>query len=166
MTDQPSQEVLDQLQQSMLDTPLTSTAPDSLVQLIDEALELQGVIEGIKESLKAANERFDMLRKTLIPEAMRVAGMVDAAGHGKVSHRSGAKVHLRSELHAYVLAADKPRLMDWLRANGQQDLIKEDVHHSTLKAFCKERQEDGGALPPMVKVSPETVAVITLPKGE
>lgn len=146
--------------------PVTDSANVALAQLVDEALELDQVIDSYKESLKAAQERYDKLRKVLIPDAMRQAGLVDASGHGSFSHRSGAKLHLRHDLNAYVLAADKPKLFAWLREDGHGDLIREEVHSSTLRAFCKERVEDGATLPPWVQLSPETVAIIKVPKAK
>jgi hypothetical protein len=153
-------------QTSLLADEAPPAPPEALAALIDEALELQGVIDSYEESLKAAKARFDLLRKTLIPDAMRHAKIVDASGHGKVSHHSGARIHLRHDLNAYVLAADKPSLIHWLKKEGHGDLVREEVHHSTLKAFCKERIENRATLPPQVKTSPETVAVITVPKSK
>jgi hypothetical protein len=44
----------------------------------------------------------------------------------------------------------KEQFHEWLKANGQGDLIKEEVHSQTLRAFVKNLLEEGKALPPGV----------------
>jgi|SRR6266550_1596866 len=167
MTGKPSEKLIEQIALVQDEPMITGTGQiDAVAQLVDEVLELKEVIDGYKEVLKAAEERYDTLRKTRIPEAMRHAGLVDAAGHGKLSHHSGARVHLRQDLNAYVLAADRSQLFTWLRAEGHGAMIQETVNHQTLKAFCKEQKENNGLLPDFIKTSPETVAVITVQKKE
>lgn len=80
---------------------------------------------------------------------------------GSFTTSSGARVALRTDLHAGVKSEDKPKLFKWLRENGLGDLIREDVHAQTLKAAVRERLEEGLPIPEYITRHWETTATLT-----
>lgn len=92
-------------------------------------------------------KEYDRLREEVLPDAMRRAGIVSDDGRGSFTLPDGATVYLRSTLYPSVRKANQPRFHAWLREEGHGDLIKETVHHQTLKAFCREQVEAGRNLP-------------------
>lgn len=127
----------------------------------EELEELRAKKDELDAQLKRLNERIRELTLAEIPELMEKAGLVAASGKGSFTLASGARIHLKNDLYANIKAEDKPTLFTWLRRRKLGDMIREDVHHQTLKAFCKERLEDGEDLPPMITTHFETSAVLT-----
>lgn len=144
-------------------TPTGDTA--TVMELIEEAERLKEELDRLDAEKKQVSGRYETLRKKLIPDAMHAAGMVNAAGKASVTTMSGARVSLRTEVYASVNVSEQPKFFRWLRENNLGDLIKETVHPQTLKAFAKERRENGEELPEYMKVHEETAAVITRPRG-
>jgi len=133
----------------------------TLLPLVDELLHLKDMLETVEEDKRQLNQRYDDIRKRLLPEAMAAAGLVGPDGKGSFSHASGAKIHLRAEVHAAVAKASEQAFFAWLRANNEGGLIKETVPAQTIKKWAKDRLEEGQPLPPMVAAHLETTAVIT-----
>lgn len=139
--------------------------PTELVQKLAGEMEMLRVkIDGITDTLSGIKSRYEEVRRTELPDAMRAAGMVGGDGKGSFSTASGAKVHLRSDLHVNVKAENKAVLISQLRDMGYGDIVREDVHYQTLKSLCKELLSEGKAVPSSVTTFPETTAVIKLPK--
>jgi len=78
---------------------------------------------------------------------MAEAGIVSEEGKGSFSLPDGSTVYLTTSLYVSCRKADQEHLHQWLRANGLGDLIKETVHHQTLRAFAREQSEKGAPLP-------------------
>lgn len=53
----------------------------------------------------------------------------------------GIKIVLERTIN--IATEDKPAAIDWLEANGFQDVMKWDIHHATLKALAKEKFSEG-----------------------
>lgn len=150
-----------------------SATGNDLAELVEEMRVVKANVDGLEEMLKGAKGKLDELRKRRIPEKMHELGLIRPDGRGSFTHASGARVHLRVETYASVRRTDdagqatdlhERALWQWLRESGHGDIIRETVNPMTLKAFCKERLEDGEPLPPGVNVYQETVAVLTQPK--
>jgi hypothetical protein len=63
-------------------------------------------------------------------------------------------VYIEPDIYPTVL--DKPLFHKWLRANNFGDLIKEEVHYQTMKAFLKEQLESKNKLPEGIKIFPKS----------
>lgn len=137
----------------------------TLDEAVSELVVLRAHLDDLKVESGKAQNRFDELRKRLVPDLLEAAGLVKPDGTASVTHASGARVNLRHEVMAYVKVADQPTFFAWLRDHGAGDLIKETVNTQTLKAWAKEQLENGAEIPAVVQVTPETVAVVTRPKG-
>lgn len=125
---------------------------------LNELAELYVKHRDIKADLKehdTTNQKiFDLIRKKLIPEKMEEMGI------DNVKLKDIGRVSIRGEIYASI--NDKSAGYAWLRENGHEDLIRDDVNHSTFKAFCKEQIQLGVELPDeLFKITPYDMAVIT-----
>lgn len=139
------------------------TDPVKAAEAVDLATEMSMLKDRISdgnEVISAMNARYNEIRFNLLPEAMNAAGMVSAAGKASLSLADGRKVHLQTDMHTGIAAADRELVYDWLRENGFADLIKDTVHASTLKAFVKEQSSLGNPLPAQIQLSPFLKAVL------
>jgi hypothetical protein len=132
--------------------------------LAEEMFTLKAEIDELEDARKARQARYDEIRKRALPEAMRAGGLLTRDGRGGFTLANGAKVHTRGEIYVAVAAADKPGVIQALKDQGHGDLVKEEVHPGTLKAWVKEQQEAGAPIPAGIKVTAETVAIIVNPK--
>ena len=140
-------------------TPDPSEEVSTLMALAEEMEHLKEIIIIEEAQLKDFRQRFDEVRKKLIPDEMVAVGLVSDAGKGSFTLRSGAKVHLQGDVYAHYLKAAEVGVFAWLRAQGHGALIKETVHPATLKAFAKEQLAEGVTLPEdLFQVSPFTYA--------
>lgn len=64
----------------------------------------------------------------------------------------GATVTLKTTPRAHIPVDMKPSFFDWMRARGDEYLIKPDVHHKTLDTYCDSLRDEGIELPEYVKV--------------
>ena len=89
-----------------------------------------------------------MLDKHLIPLRLKDAGL-DLIRVAAVAR----SFYVVTKTSATML--DKVRGFDWLRANGQGDIIQETVNAGTLSAFCRSLILEQGIEPPsdIIKVS-------------
>lgn len=119
-----------------------------LAQLAEALLDARADLDEAKEREKEARERYDELRKKVIPDAL--------AEEGLSSFRlpSGELVYMQGDLHVSVKKGDQHRLHEWLRQKGLEDLITEQVHYQTLRATCRELKENGEELPDFIGYFP------------
>lgn len=125
---------------------------------IPEAMQLAGLTEltmdggvtlkikaDVKASISAANQReaHEWLRKH---------------GHGGVI-KTALEVDTRS-----LTAADRELLQSTAGILGAEAIEKESIHHSTLKALCKELLENGVSLPPSISIYEFKRAELKVPK--
>lgn len=69
-------------------------------------------------------------------------------------------LYTQSAVRAYILVADVLEAHQWFKDNGHGALVKETVHHSTLKAWVKEQIENGKDVPSNLNAKAYTVARI------
>jgi hypothetical protein len=101
-------------------------------------------------------KEFDELRKVKLPEAMEEAGLE------KVTVTGLGTVGLRTDAYASIKSGFQAAAYQWLADNGHEDLVKEYVQPSTLKAFLKEQHANGESLPEeLFSFNPYTYASIT-----
>ena len=122
------------------------------VILANEMLDLRTEKKQLTDRLKAVNRRYNAVRKDELPEAMHRAGMVAPDGRAMLTTESGGKIHLQSDLHVSLSAADRELFHDHLRQSGDADLIVETVHYGTMRAWVKEQLADSRVIPDVLNV--------------
>ena len=117
---------------------------------------LKNALEAAKEVVSNYQKEFDTLRQIIIPEEM------DAAGISSANFPGIGRLTLTADLFAGIQPDKQHEAYQWLVDNGHEDLIKDYVHPSTLKAFIKELMESGEVLPEeLFKATPYQRASVT-----
>lgn len=126
----------------------------SITLLGKELYDIRAEKEQLEDRLKTLNARKDELERKLLPSAMEDAEI------SKISLDGVGTIYLKPELNCYVKKDVEQEFFEWLRGNNHGDLIKETVHHSTLKSWAKEQLENGAPLPPQMAAHPFMQAVL------
>lgn len=158
------QELRDALAEDGGDEGAALDAQD-LEGIVSEMIAARDTVDQFKAALKEAQAAYDDIRKRKLPEKMQALGLVGPDGRGRFTHSSGASVHLRVEIWAYIKKEAQDETYAWLKDNGHGGIVQETVNPQTLRAFVRERLEDGEPLPPGVTTSMETIAVVKRPSG-
>lgn len=137
---------------------------ETLDRLVSEMIDYKNNLDELEALKKAVNAKYDDIRMRRLPELMRSMDMITAAGKGGFTHSSGASISLRRELYVYYKKEYQQDVFQWMRDNGHAGLITEVIQASTLKAWVKEQDQDGNAIPPQITVTPHTVAIMKRPK--
>jgi hypothetical protein len=146
---------MDEYLKQLIDDTSTEVGQNlSVTELAIEMKELRERLEGYETMIQPFKERYDYLRKKLLPDAMAAAGMRNA------KLVEGGTVYVTTKLSANVNAADREGFYNWLRDNGHGSLIQPNVHPSTLTAWVKEQKALGAPLPPQVHIWEEPTAAI------
>ncbi len=130
-----------------------------LVKAANELADVSDKVDHLEDELKTLKARKDHLRKGIIPDLMRKAGIVDSKNKGSFTI-PGRKVYLETRVNASVTEENRPSFFKWLKAHKFGDMIKPTVHSSTLTSWVKLMREDGKVIPPTVSVFEETVAKV------
>lgn len=115
-----------------------------LSDMARELSDLRETKEGLEEQLKETNKRIKVLTEKDIPEAM------DDRDIDKFSVQGVGTIYTQAEVYANVKKDDRPAFYEWLRESGHGEVVVDYVHPSTLKAFVKERLENGEEFPDFV----------------
>lgn len=136
-----------QMRDDVQDEESDVSASSQLADLGQQLVEKKEELDAIKEEKKRIQKEYDRLREEVLPQAMTEAGIVSEDGRGSYTLPDGSTVYLRSTLYASCPKAQREQLHQWLRSRGHGDLIKESVHHQTLRAFAREQVEKGEEVP-------------------
>lgn len=132
----------------------------TLKALAAKMARLREGLDNLKDQERAVRAEYDVLRKAILPEAMRQAGLLDESGNGSFTTSDGKKVVMSGLTSGSILKEDQPAVYDWFRENGLSGLISETVHYQTLSAFVRERMESGEDLHSAIRVDHERFAVL------
>ena len=107
---------------------------------------------------KSANKTrfYDLIRFYLLPDLMEEEGIegIKVAGVGRVN--------LQGDMWVSTRKGSSLELIQWLKDNGFEDIPKEGVNASTLKAWVKEQKLAGSEIPEeLLNITPFTRASIT-----
>jgi len=127
---------------------------NQITKLAKELYDIVAEKEQLEDRLKTLNSRKDELTRKVIPQLM------EDMEQDKVSVVGIGTIYLRPEINCYVKKDLEPEFFEWLRANMHGDLIKETVHHGTLKSWAKEQLENGAPLPPQMEAHSFMQAVL------
>lgn len=119
----------------------------SLTELVKELRDLTDRVETMEEQIKASKARINILKTAAIPEAMEDADIE------KVTVEGAGTISLQTKVYSSILKEDRDRFYQWLRENGNADLIVDWVFPGTQNAFIKERIETGQDYPEFCNVS-------------
>lgn len=153
--------------ETLVEEPVADTSVPAYTRLQEQVAALitqKEALAAAKAAEAAAKEQVDALELS-IPDLMQACGLIGPDGHGSFTTADGRKVHIRTNTFANVVKADREAFHLYLRANGFGELIQESVNAQTLTAWAKEQLSAGATLPPQVKTSHKTVAVLTAAKG-
>lgn len=128
----------------------TVPAPDEVAQLAKDAARLYSEIKDDDARLKRKKAALDLmefrLRERMERGELKQVVTVDAAGRRTT-------LYLKACTYVGLLKQDREALKEWLKANGQGEIVKEEVNAKTLAAHVSELLKEGGEVPPMVKVT-------------
>lgn len=119
-----------------------------------EMRELKRTIDEREAELKPLKDRYDVIRKRDLLDAMTETGV------SSMKLDDGGTFYISSKSRASVLAADQAQFHQWLRDNGFGALIKPVVNPATLDAWAREQRENGQPLPAMVSVYEEPLVAM------
>ena len=125
-----------------------------LTQLATELRILKDRKEALEENLKSVNAQISAIQGAALPNAMEEADITKFTVEGIGS------VHLRDDVAASVLKADREALHTELRGTGHEALIVDHVWPQTLTAWVKEQLENGNPVPDLIKVTHLPKAII------
>ncbi len=137
-----------------VDTEEAQADQPEAVRLALRMKALRADIESREESLKQVQRAYDEIRKKLLPDAMASAGLKS------LKLADGGSVYVQTKTQAAVREGDRGRFYEWLRENGHAGLVQPYVHPGTITAWAKEQREAGAAIPPMVNLFEEPMAVL------
>lgn len=130
--------------------------------------DIKNIIREKAEKLKILKDRIDNgeeLLKTLKAERDQLElhelpTLLENAEIESIKFEGIGTLYTQTKPKVSVLSQDKPAFFSWLKENGHEDIIKEDVHYQTLNSWAKEILEQGTSPPSMCTVHYETRAVI------
>jgi len=130
----------------------------TLSKLCKEMLEQQEVVDNLEEQLKTTKEKVRKLSEESIPNKM------SELGYNKIELKTGEKIEIKPFYSAKIPADRVPEAFQWLRDNGQGDLIKNNVtlqfgrsQDNEAKALVDELKNKGHNVKQVEKVEPMTL---------
>lgn len=133
---------------------------EELIQIAEEMYDLKDELDRKEAETKQLKDRYDQLRKIVIPDAMKNLGMINSKGKGSFTFSRG-KIHLEQKLYAACTKENQDVLFAFLRESGDDEIIREIVHPQTLAAYIRERRGEGLIDPPGASVHEEVTAKLT-----
>lgn len=114
----------------------TTTKSNSIAALAERFSQARIEKEDLEKLLKDVNERLDSIENNLVDlmESSDLTALKTSEGH-----------HLSLRGACYPTVKDKDTFRSWVVENGFEDALT--MHHSTLKALCKELLEEAKPLP-------------------
>lgn len=116
---------------------------DQLVAMVRDLRTAKDRKKELEDELKTVNGKIRSLAEHEIPDYMEENDI------DKLSVEGVGTCYLTQKVYASVKVDDREGFYEWLRENGNADLIKETVYPATLNAFAKEQLSEGKALPEM-----------------
>jgi hypothetical protein len=107
--------------------------------------DLKAEKEQLEDRLKVINAQYKELSEGVIPKLM------EDNEQDKVSFPGIGTIYLQADVHVSMNEGGNTCIA-WFKKNGHKDIVKETVHPGTLKSWTKEQLENGGKLPPELKV--------------
>jgi|TARA_R100000789_G_scaffold1692_2_gene5114 hypothetical protein len=113
----------------------------NLPALAKEMVRLKAELDEATAVKTALQKEFDYLRIRLVPDKM-----IDF-GTTSMNIKGIGRLTISGDMWAGVQKGMTLKMHSWLREHGAEDLIKDSVNPSTMKAFIKEQHAAGVNLP-------------------
>ena len=126
----------------------------NVTELAKRWYDLKAEKEQIEDRVKIINAEIEEISKKTLPKIM------EDTEQEKITVTGVGTIYLRPELNCYVKKDIEEQFFNWLREHNHGDIIKETVHHGTLKSWAKEQIENGGELPEQLSVHQFMQAVL------
>jgi len=125
-----------------------------IIEKAKRLFELRSEKQSLEERLKEINIEKGNLETQILPTLM--------AEHEieKMTIEGIGTLFTQSAVYAYIYAVDRDMAHEWFKSHGHEDLVKESVHHSTLKSWVKDQLEEGKEVPVFLNAKPLTIARI------
>jgi hypothetical protein len=121
----------------------------NLKDLAELQKDLNNAVKAVEVAKVALNKLHDYIRKDVIPEKLENAGMKS------VTYENIGRVTITEDAYTQVVSGKLDEALQWLSDNGHAALVKNNVHHSSLKALLKEKLKKGEDIPEDIfKVTP------------
>lgn len=120
---------------------------NKLTDMARKLRELKDKKQIMEDDLDIVNHDIKELETQLLPTYM-TDNDID-----KISIDGVGTVYLNRDVFVHVRAEDRDKLHQWLRDDGNGDVIKEQVAPQTLKALAKARLTEGKALPDFIQAA-------------
>lgn len=110
-----------------------------MLSLADKLSELRDGKKEIENFLKEVNSVIDETEQALVNEMLmeEMSSFI----------RAGKQFIMVPKTQVSARAGAMPEICAWMKENDLADMVKEQVHPQTLKAWAKETMEEMGALP-------------------
>lgn len=151
---------------------LEAEAEGDLVALVTAFFHFDQFCKRLDDAKKSMRNMLQGFERAAIPKAFETQGL-DRIRIPEIKKSVGPQAQFSASV------VDKDKLFEWLRENGQGDVIQETVNSSTLTAFVKRMIEETGSEPPtdivetksyerlsFVAYKPKPDAVVTMTKRE
>lgn len=125
----------------------------NITEAVKSMYDLKAEKDQLEDRLKIINAQYDELSKQIVPKIM------EDNEQDKVTIKDIGTVYLQAEIQVSIKSGDDVSIA-WFKKNGHGDIVKETVHPGTLKSWTKEQLENGGKLPPDLKVHQFMKAVL------
>lgn len=129
-------------------------ANERLTVLAKRFRELKDLKAVLEAQLKTITEEIDSIAKDRLP------AMMDENDIPKFTVDGVGTIYQQVKVYAYVAKADEEIFHNWLRENGNGDMIRPYVFPQTLAAFAKEQLEQGVDLPDWLKATKVPTAML------
>jgi hypothetical protein len=128
----------------------------NLPALAEEMVRLKAELEEARAVATALQKEFDYLRIRLVPDKM-----IDF-GTTSMNIKGVGRLTISGDMWAGIQKGMTLEMHQWLKNNGAEDLIKDSVNPSTMKAYIKEQHAAGVNLPPeLFRIDAFTRASVT-----
>lgn len=125
----------------------------TITEVGKEMYDVKAEKEQLEDRLKIINARYKELSEVIAPQLM------EDSEQDKVSITGIGTIYLQGDCHV-SMSGGEDSIIPWFKKNGHKDIVKETVHPGTLKSWAKEQLENGGKLPPALKVHQFLKAVL------
>jgi len=106
-----------------------------------EMEKVRKALDTAKDKKTKIQKQYDYLTKNALPRVMEEAGI------SSFKLKSGKGILVKDEMYVSSRKEQQPELFQWMRDNGNGDLVIETINSSTLKSFIGKSIKDGKEYP-------------------
>lgn len=115
--------------------PVSNEQLELIAKLAERQVELEKQVERAEEELKVLKRQLATVQEVELPEAMQAAGCLG------FTLRNGSKIDIKEGITASISESKRERVLEWLRANGHDDIISTEVSASLGKGSADRAEQ-------------------------